>query len=229
MEGGYPVIEGWLQTLVVWALGIVSDYHEKHDISGDICEIGIHHGRFFLALENASRPTEKCIAIDIFERQTFNVDRSGKGDEEIFRSNVAKYAAHPSRVIIKPIDSTSIEARRYFQSCDPIRLFSVDGGHTPQHVINDLRLAEASLADGGVIFLDDYCNPAWPGVNEGLFRYLDGDTTLVPIISLGGKLLLSGVSWHSAWLAWLKGPIKQSGYRAKIVRLHGGDLWHVWK
>ncbi len=225
--GGYKAIEGWLQPSVLWALRVVVEFHEEQAISGDICEIGIHHGRFFLALENAARSGEECVAIDVFENQDRNVDRSGLGDATIFHKNLNAYGADPSRVVVKASDSTSFEVRRYFDARDrPIRLFSVDGGHTIQHVLSDLRLAEGALADGGVIFVDDWFNPAFPSVTDGLIRFLD-DGTLTPICSIGGKLLLSGISWHRSWLDKFKRAMQQESYRAKTVRFRGHDFWHV--
>ncbi len=48
-----------------------------------------------------------------------------------------------------------------------IRLFSIDGGHTVQHVTADLTLAENSLVNGGFVLVDDYCDPGLPGVTVG--------------------------------------------------------------
>lgn len=229
-QEGYGAVEGWLQPAVLWALRVVANFHDEMSVSGDICEIGIHHGKFFLALENVARTGEECVAIDLFGDQSKNVDRSGMGDEATFLKHLKAYGRAPARVTIKSADSTSFEIRRYFANrATPIRLFSVDGGHTIQHVMSDMGLADNALSNGGVIFVDDWFNPAFPSVNEGLARYLDGSTGLAPIVSIGGKLLLSGISWHRRWLNVFKSSLKDADFRAKTVRFHGHDLWHVWK
>ena len=53
---------------------------ESDGVPGGLAEIGIHHGRSFIALAAAARPTDPLIAIDVFERferQDLNVDQSG--------------------------------------------------------------------------------------------------------------------------------------------------------
>ena len=73
----------------------------------------------------------------------------------------------------------------------PIRLFSVDGGHTEQTVFSDMRLAEATLAEGGVVIADDVFNPQWPGVCVGTLRYLDRGGALVPFMIGFNKVLFA--------------------------------------
>ena len=72
------------------------------------------------------------------------------------------------------VDSTDIDDRFVLDKLDgqKVRLFSIDGGHTVEHTINDLRIAEACVTNGGIVFVDDYCNVNWPGVTEGLVRYM---------------------------------------------------------
>ena len=53
----------------------------------------------------------------------------------------------------------------------PLRFFSIDGGHLSHIVKHDLETAALSITDGGVIILDDYFNPEFPGVSEGTNRY----------------------------------------------------------
>ena len=39
-------------------------------------------------------------------------------------------------------------------------MFSVDGGHSTDVALHDLRLANEVLVDGGIIMLDDYFDPS---------------------------------------------------------------------
>merc|ERR1719353_1524350 len=52
------------------------------------------------------------------------------------------------------------------------RLFHVDGGHFTEATLHDLNVAACSLVPGGVVLVDDLHNLNWPGVQEGLHRYL---------------------------------------------------------
>jgi hypothetical protein len=62
----------------------------------------------------------------------------------------------------------------------PVRLFSVDGGHTEETVITDMRTAEQALSPGGIVVADDVFNAEWPSVSVGTLRYLDAGAALVP-------------------------------------------------
>jgi Methyltransferase domain len=77
-------------------------------------------------------------------------------------------------------------------SCDTFRFFSVDGGHTADHCYKDLCTSEALVASGGVVALDDGFAFEWPGVTEGLFRYLNRPgAKLAPFASTKKKVFLT--------------------------------------
>ena len=46
------------------------------------------HGKSFMPLALLRQPDERCVAIDCFEDQSVNIDRSGEGDGVAFRENV---------------------------------------------------------------------------------------------------------------------------------------------
>ena len=54
----------------------------------------------------------------------------------------------------------------------PVRIASIDGGHTAPTTYHDLVLVSCALADGGVVILDDFFSHGWPGATDGLFRFL---------------------------------------------------------
>jgi hypothetical protein len=45
---------------------------------------------------------------------------------------------------------------------------------------HDLATAEAAIAEGGVIVVDDVFNEQWPGVGDGVRRYFERRPNLVP-------------------------------------------------
>ena len=110
--------------------------------------------------------------------------------------NLATYSRNPNATTVIAADSMTLLAAMpgLIARMRPCRLFSLDGGHSPQHVLNDLRIAEQVLAPGGVVFVDDMWNPEWPGVTEGMHAYMRTLPSLVPFASLGGKLLLTTFS-----------------------------------
>ncbi len=121
------------------------------------------------------QPGERALAIDVSDLQQFNVDRSGQGDLAAFNANVASWRGPDPVVKVLKADSLSVtgeEVRRRLGG--RVRLFSMDGSHSCRHTLNDLRIAEGSLAEGGIVLLDDFLNRASPCVREAVVRYPGG-------------------------------------------------------
>ncbi|MFF3499008.1 class I SAM-dependent methyltransferase [Streptomyces sp. NPDC003247] len=52
----------------------------------------------------------------------------------------------------------------------------VDGDHSAAGVAADLEWAEEITAPGGIVVLDDFGHPKWPGITEAFQRHMAGDT-----------------------------------------------------
>ena len=123
------------------------------------------------------------MAIDIFGDQELNVDGSGHGNLEKFDATTSNAVVVKDDVVVHQGDSTKLEPRSCANSrAVAIRFFSVDGGHTEEIVFSDMELAEATLADGGVVIADDVFNEQWPGVSVGTLRYLEDGAKLAPFL-----------------------------------------------
>ncbi len=182
-------IDGWLDRPTALISYRIMQYQSAHGVSGNVCEIGVHHGRYLIALAQGLTATEKAVAIDLFENQQENIDQSGHGDRDIFERQVRRFF-DPARVHIIRENSLRVSPQMA-TSQGPVRFFSVDGGHTEAVVENDLCLAEATICEGGVVALDDILHPAWTGVISGLarYKYLRGGR-LKAFALLSNKLLL---------------------------------------
>ncbi len=53
-----------------------------------------------------------------------------------------------------------------------LRFAHVDGGHNHEVALNDLRLVAAHIDPGGVVVVDDYGHPRWPGVATAVEAFL---------------------------------------------------------
>jgi hypothetical protein len=188
---GHRFVEGWLDGEVLTVLSAVDLVQRSKGVTGPVAEIGVHHGKLFIALKLLQRPGECSIAIDVFGDQHLNVDRSGEGDLERFHKNLKRWAS-TGGLAVHTGDSTKLNPHRLLELAgSPIRLFSIDGGHTAQIVASDMRLAEATLAAGGVVIADDVFNPKWPGVSVGAMRYLDRGGALTPFLIGFNKVLFA--------------------------------------
>lgn len=220
MQHSFPNIEGWCSPHLVEFINLIDNVQRCHDALGGVAEIGVHHGKFFLMLEQFVDQNYTSYAIDVFDDQHLNIDQSGYGSLEIFNQNVEKYRSqNGGKIEVIRADSTSTNLDAVIKS--PVRIFSVDGGHTPEHTINDLRGAEKVLHPMGVVILDDILNAHWLGVIEGVTHYLAHYPTLVPFAIGHNKLFLAKLSWRHVF----SDAFKSSSRKVKFpVKFFGHEL-----
>jgi hypothetical protein len=188
---GHRLVKGWLESEVLTILDLIDSIQRKSGVTGSVAEIGVHSGRLFIALQLLRTAGERSVAIDVFEDQHLNVDKSGEGDYNKFLANVGRWATSEGLVVHQG-DSTKLSAKELGDFAGgSIRMFSVDGGHTEEIVMSDMRLAEGTLADGGVVIADDVFNEEWPDVSVGTLRYLQEGGGLLPFAIGFNKVLFA--------------------------------------
>jgi hypothetical protein len=102
--------------------------------------------------------------------------------------------------------------------------FSVDGCHLPEHTVNDTKIAMALTVPSGVIFVDDYYNANWPGVQEGISKlYLNEYPQFVPLVYGHNKLLLCHIGYHRIYLNLIIQNLSKALISFKRVRRFGYD------
>jgi Methyltransferase domain len=201
LRSGHKTVEGWLTPGAVALIEAIYAMQEADGIVGPVGEIGVHHGKLFILLYLLCRGEERAVAVDLFEHQEKNLDASGRGDEQQFRRNLEAHARDAARLRIIAGDSTELAPADLLAAAGGrFCLFSVDGGHTPEITTSDLALAGQTLAEGGVLILDDYFNEEWPGVSEGTNRFFaqGARIPLIPFAIGGNKLLFTTDRAHAA-------------------------------
>jgi len=178
-----------------WDLQLFADvlgWQSARGLRGDIAEIGVHHGRSFLVLALARLAGEKAVAFDLFEDDYFNADDQQHNNRGTgFFATLAKYNITLSPDEIVKGSSLDLKAAALAEKYQPFRFFSIDGGHFYHHVANDLDLAAATLADFGVICVDDWMNDYWPEVSIAAGNFLrDQPHRLAPFLMNQNKLYL---------------------------------------
>jgi hypothetical protein len=180
LRHGHQLVKGWLFPGARRAIVLLSQAQRDIAVSGGVAEIGVHHGKLFILLYLLGSEDEPAVAIDLFGLQQLNRDHSGAGDLERFKSNLRRHA-DLSRLVIHEGDSTLLTAGRLLElGRGPLRLISIDGGHTAEITAHDLATSEGALAEGGIIILDDCFNEMWPGVADGVHRYFAEPRSIVP-------------------------------------------------
>lgn len=219
-----PDVKGWCNPLVytvLWPIRCVIG-------QGPVAEIGVYEGKFFIGLVHtfANGITTRSLAVDVFDMQEFNVDRSGsgKGRRPTFIGNLSKHGISERSVDVFERDSLSLRNEYSFLNNYRARFVcvSVDGCHEAVHTVNDLQLAMELCAAHGIIVVDDFFNPDWPGVTEAIAKmYLNGAPRFVPLVYVKNKLVLCQYSFHDRYLADLTRAMAEQEVKTKSVNLFG--------
>jgi hypothetical protein len=116
-------------------------------ISGAVGEIGVHHGRFWIAIAHTAREGEATFVCDLFEDQHSNIDGSGNGDRTKFFANVKKFGIYlpivcPCTKCYQPTCHSILQATTHFD-CFPLtwRSFS-------RNIIFRLLMGSPQLGQG---------------------------------------------------------------------------------
>ncbi len=185
-------VQGWCDPLSAQMILEIGRMQSADRLSGAVGEIGVHHGKLWLLLNHLADAGETSFAIDIFEDQHLNVDRSGRGDRSAFESNASRFGRSMDKAIVIQASSLALDGAQLAQQVGPVRLISIDGGHTAECTRNDLNLAQSLLCRGGVAVLDDVFNAGFPGVATGLAQYVLQDSgRLAPMAISPNKVFLT--------------------------------------
>jgi glycosyltransferase involved in cell wall biosynthesis len=184
----FDQIEGWLSSAGAQSFRMLNKIQKRSGIKGDIFEIGVHHGKsaillsFFIDFGNALLRLN-----DIFENQDLNISRSGTGNEDIFLRNLSKYHPGFGDYIIykKPSNNLTIE-----DTGSNVRIFHIDGGHSAKETETDLYIALKAITSDGAIIIDDYFNQDYPGVSEGVNKFLIANDELKPFMLCFNKMFI---------------------------------------
>jgi Methyltransferase domain len=212
-------VSGWLDDYSARFVVEIARIQAAHGFKGSVAEIGVHMGRLFILLRLLAGPDERALALDVFQDQQLNTDGSGAGDENRFRENVERWASMDNVEVIQA-SSMNVTASEIVSKVGPCRLFSIDGGHTAECTLNDLRLAEHAVTGFGVVILDDYFNPSWPDVSTGAARFFaDSSTSLRPFAITPNKVYLARQAYHGLYAAELRAT--QSHFYEKDSSMFG--------
>jgi Methyltransferase domain len=219
-------IPGWFYRVDAEIFALITDYQGRNSLDGSLVEIGLHHGKSFIAMCLSLREGEKAYGIDLFEeQQSLNLDYSGTGERRSVEKNLQAAGVSLSAVVLDGRSSTSVRPGDILGAVGAVRFFSIDGGHHLEVVRNDLALAEQTLAQHGVIALDDFHRPEWPEVSAGYFAwYAARSRPIVPFAIGLNKLYLCHEHQVSRYQEVLNGSEFLSFFHSKRYRFCGIEL-----
>jgi cephalosporin hydroxylase len=132
----------------------------QQDVTGDICEIGVAYGRSAIALSNYRREGDSLYLYDLCidvpkEESSANINRYGTGRDIIWR-----------------VGDTMDLTEKDIEFNYPLRLLHVDGSHEHDAVLKDLTNFSPKVHKEGVIVMDDYNDPEYPGVTSAILQFV---------------------------------------------------------
>jgi hypothetical protein len=162
-------IKGFANADDAMHFAMVLGYQNQTGFGGDLLEIGTYFGRSTLVLAYHQLPGQVLEVCDAFEAPTADHYDDKPTVEDVLtsiRAAVPGYEAE--RMCVHNClskDLTLSEGARF-------RFAHVDGGHSTEEALHDLRLVADHILPHGVIAVDDYDHPRWPGVKVACDQFL---------------------------------------------------------
>jgi len=214
-------VQGWLDAFSAQVIAEISSFQNRSSIEGAVAEIGIHHGKLFFVLYLTTKRSETALAIDVFDAQHLNIDHSGQGNKRIFLEHARKWTGMDG---LKLLEKSSLEVSpgEIIEAVGHVRLFSIDGSHTEDATLNDLRLADATLTPEGVVVLDDVFQEFWPEVSVALGKFITSSRTLLPFAITPNKVFLARPKMAPTYAEALTNAFPQK--IEKTATYYGGEV-----
>lgn len=150
-------------------------------VSGNILEIGSYHGRSTCLMARYLGEGEKLVVIDAFEQPTADPYSDRPSPERLLANIVSvNPGLSPSRVdLLKGYsDAVELDPARSFRFCH------IDGGHSQEAAAFDLHLCSSRTIVGGVIVIDDYRHPRFPGVSAAADEFIGANASFKVLADL---------------------------------------------
>lgn len=196
---GYETVVGMSSRFAAGVCGRLLAIQAELGVAGHFAEIGAFEGRFLIAMAHCLVPGEKALGMDIFEWPNPEV-------KDRFEANCIKHGIGSERRITWKVDSgtTTSEAVRAKLGGGPIRMFHVDGEHSRRALAKDLELATASIAEGGLIVLDDMLHPGYPTLMVAVQEYLERHPEMVVLCVIDRETIVAATKFVLCHAEWFK-------------------------
>lgn len=150
------------------AFTLILSSQSASGVQGDVLEIGSYHGRSTVFMASCVQPGERLIVCDTFEEST-EFEYQEPPSPKALRRNLARWSGElaDEQVDIREGRSDALDLAGV-----QLRFAHVDGGHTHDVALGDLRLVARHLVPGGAVAVDDYQHPEWPEVTTAVDAFL---------------------------------------------------------
>lgn len=174
-------VQGWFYEPDICLMSQILKWQMELGIEGNICEIGVYHGKSAILLSMIRQSSEKLFLLDIFPEDM----------EKTAKENIETYGSEENLVWMRmsTLDIGSDDVKHM----QPLRLLHIDGSHAHRSVLHELQVFTPFLhQENPVIVVDDFNDPEFPGVSSALFQFLLSD--------VGNHLAIFAVGQNKAYL-----------------------------
>jgi predicted O-methyltransferase YrrM len=168
-------IEG--MTTTDFSMGIMDSlmtFQRRASLKGNMLELGVYRGRTALLMGRQLQASERIVLVDV--------------EDLLDRRAIASFS--------ESVDYLCVDSRK-FRSTYPtyerrtFRFVHIDASHAFRATFNELKIADALLARGGIIALDDFGNFNFSQNAAAIFKYLfTARTDLTPFLVTDSKAYL---------------------------------------
>jgi predicted O-methyltransferase YrrM len=214
LADGYDTVPGMSSRFAAAITCGLMRLQSEMGVTGPIAEIGTFEGRFFIALCHALKQGEVAVGLDLFDWPNPEViDR--------FEANCRRHGVPAGRHVTWKVDSRTISAAELLAKTGgrKVRLFHVDGEHSRASLDKDLALATATLADDGVIVLDDMLHPGYPTLMVSVQRYLESHPEMCVLAILDRETIVAATKFMICRRDWFK------RYEEVLLRTYEKNVW----
>ena len=175
-------VPGWFTIDDCGHFHVILQMQNRLGIRGHLLEIGCYYGRSTGAILGHLKAGERLIVCDVFNSVSAGDKYSSFPSVKEFLRNVSEThpGADPSRIEVHECLSSDLRLRE----SDTLRFAHVDGGHSREEAMHDLELVYRRLCPSGVIAVDDFEHPGWPGVSRGVADFLAAHSDMAVLADL---------------------------------------------
>ena len=176
-------LEGWFFPQDMMSLAVLNTIQSKNNIKGNIIEIGVYKGKSFSFLSHLIKENETLFGYDTFPEDYY----------ESTKLALEKYGAIVKFELIKAdtseLNDDDIKAKINGKG---IRILHIDAGHEYHEVLHSLLSFSPYVMDAGIIVMDDYQDPEFPGIEAAVLDFceIDRPRRFIPFFSGANKIYL---------------------------------------
>jgi hypothetical protein len=175
-------IDGWFFDRDIISFYLLLNLQKHIGIKGDICEIGVWHGKSLTLLSLMRNEGERLFGYDLFI-----------GDlSEKTRSNVSNFGDFSLTELIEGDSSEYTKEMLDVKHTTPIKFLHIDAGHEYHEVLQQLVQFTPYMHSSGIIAMDDYQDREFPGIEAAVldFSEFDRPRRFVPFFAGSNKMFL---------------------------------------